>query len=187
MDWDPDRNERVGLFGQDQSGVGAALCRAHSKTPSVFRRHAVESIPMADTNPLAQGSRVAKRLSEDASPYRHSNGRGGKVARTVPVSEGGFGSRVAKRLSWDASPYRHSNGRGGKGGANRPGERSQRFALQGPAAHRGRFAPPPNMLASIAVLPGTLLHPMEERTKYCHRRSILACAAPAPGRTEFPS
>ncbi|MCF7765643.1 MAG: hypothetical protein K9N62_18385, partial [Verrucomicrobia bacterium] len=60
------------------------------------------------------GSRVAKRLSGGASPYRHSNGRGGKVARTVPVSEGGFGSRVAKRLSEDASPYRHWNGRGGK-------------------------------------------------------------------------
>ena len=28
----------VCLFGQDQSGVDAALCRAHAKTPSFFRR-----------------------------------------------------------------------------------------------------------------------------------------------------
>jgi hypothetical protein len=60
------------------------------------------------------GSRVPKRLSGDASPYRLWNGRGGKVARTVPVSEGGIGSRVPKRLSGDPSPYRLWNGRGGK-------------------------------------------------------------------------
>jgi hypothetical protein len=52
--WDPDGSEWVCLFGQDQSGVGAALCRAHSKTPSFFRRHAVECIPMAEMNPPAQ-------------------------------------------------------------------------------------------------------------------------------------
>jgi hypothetical protein len=54
MDWDPDGSERVCLFGLDQSGVGAALCRAHSKTPSFFRRHALESMPIADTNSLVR-------------------------------------------------------------------------------------------------------------------------------------
>jgi hypothetical protein len=41
-------SEWVCLFGHDQSGVDAALCRAHSKTPSFFRRHASESIPIAN-------------------------------------------------------------------------------------------------------------------------------------------
>jgi hypothetical protein len=31
-------SEWVCLFGQDQSGVDAALCRAQSKTPSFFGR-----------------------------------------------------------------------------------------------------------------------------------------------------
>ncbi len=41
-------SEWVCLFGHDQSGVGAAFCRALSKTPSFFRRHASEAIPIAN-------------------------------------------------------------------------------------------------------------------------------------------
>jgi len=63
--WNPNRDrlifstERKGRIvlifaGYGQSGVGAALCRAHSKTPSFVRLHALESIPIADTNFLAR-------------------------------------------------------------------------------------------------------------------------------------
>ena len=66
-------------------------------------------------------------------------GEGGKVARTVPVSEWGCGSGVARRLSEDASPYRDWNGRGGKVARTVPVSEGGDWISGGQAAKRGRF------------------------------------------------
>ena len=52
--------------GADQSGVGATLCRAHFKTPSFFRHHALEKggVCRAATDRLFENDRIAPPTGE---------------------------------------------------------------------------------------------------------------------------
>ena len=86
-------SRKICAFTQNQSVVGAALCRAHSKTPWFFRRHALESIAMADTNPLAQTPRPVERTRAQrcqlAGPTGQLQGhRHGGPCVTTPASQG---------------------------------------------------------------------------------------------------
>ena len=61
--------ERPGFdveVGEDQSGVGAALCRAYSKTPLFFRRHALEEggVCRAATDRLFENDRIPPPTGE---------------------------------------------------------------------------------------------------------------------------